>query len=413
MIAPGRARLGWAGLAIAAALAAAAWLASRIEWQDVLIPRALTGKAAEDDQYALVAVLRSIGAHVERREALDELPPTGAVLLLQSWSWHTFPRQDQALRDWVAHGGRLVAGSWAMALEAEPGAPHPWIDVRFGTSRKMPAPSNGQVPGALVPAPLCAPVSEPVGMAPYFAAGDGSGPLQMCRLFGFWKARLVADSALWALADTDGWVIARVPAGSGSVTVVPDLTLFDNAAVLLGDNALIAVAALQAHPGRDVWLVQGRNTAGFLNWLWSRAAAAVVLGALALSLCLWRGAVRFGPLAAAPPATRRSMVEQIVGTAMYLWRRSPATLHTAQMRALDEAAAARIREYRGMDRADRAGAIARLAQTDAAALLRAWNVDPGAARYAVCAQIAVLESARRSLVRSTQRSLRQDRTGET
>ncbi len=199
----------------------------------------------------------------------------------------------------------------------------------------------------------------------------------------------------------------RVALEAGTVTVVrgwsfgwPDtqFSLFGNLRILSGDNALIAVAALQARPGAEVWLVSGRGGQPLLAWLWSRARVAVVLGLFALALWLWRASARFGPIEASPPVARRSMSEQIGGTATFLWRRSPEALHAAQVRALDEAAALRVREYARLDRVDRADAIAAATGIGAPALARALNPAAVEGAHALPRVLTTLETARRRLL---------------
>jgi hypothetical protein len=181
--------------------------------------------------------------------------------------------------------------------------------------------------------------------------------------------------------------------------------LFDNRALLKGDNALIAVAALQAHAGAQVWLVSGRGSAPLLAWLWSHARTVLLTGALALALWLWRASTRFGPIVAPPPLARRSMGEQIAGTAAFLWRRSPAALHAVQVRALDEAAALRVRGYARLDRVDRASAIAQATGLEAAGLNRALSPAAVKGAHGLARVLALLETARRRLLQTGPASL--------
>jgi hypothetical protein len=201
--------------------------------------------------------------------------------------------------------------------------------------------------------------------------------------------------------------LLRVAVGAGSVTAVPgwglftfgnNLSLFSNSRILSGDNALIAVAALQASPGAEVWFVSGRSGQPLLAWLWTRAPVVLVLGLLALALWLWRASARFLPIEASPPLARRSMSEQISGTATFLWHRSPEALHAAQVRALDEAATLRLRQYARLDRVDRAAAIAAATGIGASALNRALNWAAAQGAHALPRVLTSLETARRRLL---------------
>src|SRR6185503_10625564 len=105
---------------------------------------------------------------------------------------------------------------------------------------------------------------------------------------------------------------------------------------------------------------------------------------------LWRGGVRFGPLAAPAPTARRSLAEQIRGTGRFaLHHGGSEALHAASVRALDEAARRRVAGY---------AALPAKARTDADALAAAVY-NPRARRpHDVRNTIALLETARRRLI---------------
>jgi len=408
------------GLLAAAVLAMAAWFVSNTEWVQTEVQRSPTGKAAEDEHYALRRVLEQLGTRVEVREGLVEPPPPNAVLLLESWVWNVLPTQDRGLRDWVERGGQLVLGSWAIPpstpkawiLPPDEESAGRWIPIQSqarhpSPTRRTPAarPSTSD-PGVLrdlVPARMrdCEAAIEPGGVAPAFAEEAASEnpnerAYMLCAIGGSLKS--IRTRPLWALAIGDDAQVLRVPVGSGSVTVVSEAGLFSNRLLLKGDDALIAVAALQAHPGTLVWIASASNRRGLLAWLWRRASPALLLGAAALALWLWRDGTRFGPLEAAAQPVRRSMIEQISGTAAFLWQRDPRALHRAQLRALDETAQRRLRHYSKLDRPDRALAIARASGLDAAALLQACSFGDAASARALPRALAVLEAARRALL---------------
>jgi hypothetical protein len=413
------ARLGIAG-ALAIALAALlAWAASNTEWIEIEVPRALTGKAAQDDDYALQRLLEAAGARVVRHEGLERLPPVGATILLESWVWGVLPQRDQALREWVERGGRLAleasllpkttqarwipvepSGRWLLTEEEARSA--------SGASTRRTKPRR-PAKESLVVAPPCFAVSESAPQSPVFSDGGSAAPaLQLCgntieplepkapaqwSLQGqVWSTGTGAKQARARLET----LVMRAPLGQGSVTVVPGFRHFENTSLLRGDNALVAVAALQAVPGASVWIVEGEAKGNLLAWLWRNAWAAVVLALVALAAWYWREAATFGPKLVAPPLARRSMAEQIRGTAAFVWRACPAVLHRAQLRALDDIAARRIRDYARLDRPDRADRIARATGLDPVSMLGAFQYDGTAARM-LPQHLAVLETARRTL----------------
>jgi len=444
---PGTAGRTAALAAVAVATVSLGVLALRnTEWVDETVPRAPTGKAADSATYALERLLEATGAAVVARTELSSLPPAHATLVLLGWNWGLLPDRDQALRDWVVAGGHLVLSRWSVAalgtegwIPVEPLKAPPRRDPDAAPARRPPearaktpvAPflalveepcwrvreppglpvayppadhAVGLAPEAPAPEPADAPTDAPTDAAAApaddGAQGAGAAPaepagLQMCA--ADWTPLGSSAPPLWALGrEAPGSEILRIAVGSGSVTVMPGSNLLDNHHLVRGDNSLIALAALQAGTGSRIWLVADGG-GGLLRWIWQQGASAVLAALLALALWLWRAVARFGPPMATPRPVRRSMVEQITGTADFLWRRSPGALHAAQLRALDETAARRLADYARLDGAARAGAIARATGYDAGALAQAMDGKAAARPAALGAALTTLELARRAL----------------
>ncbi|MDO9355797.1 MAG: hypothetical protein Q7T55_19020, partial [Solirubrobacteraceae bacterium] len=199
----------------------------------------------------------------------------------------------------------------------------------------------------------CPDLREPLGVTPAFGARH---TYATCVPVGLPLATVALP--LWALETKRGNVLVRVPHGRGTVTLSQFLLPFDNQLLLEHDHALIAAAALQLRADRTVWLVRDEVRPPLLEFLWRHGAPAVLLGAAALAFALWRGAMRFGPRMATLPLARRSMAEQIRGTASFIAQRGSPALHAAQLRAMHEAAAPRVVGYPAMTIAERAAAIA-------------------------------------------------------
>jgi len=403
----------WRGLLIAAGLAVLFfWIVSKTEWVEDDVPRELIGEAATNDRYVLKRVLQGIGARTVDRDDLSQLPPPGTSLLLETWVWDILPDRNKALRAWVEQGGHLVIETSLLGSRSNDGAR--WIPIEVvkpkpakpppeARAAKQPAGPSQSLKVLDAADKTCRKVAEPDGIAPAYPDQGATAGLSLCTFGG--ELLSTRERPLWALASEDGTELLRVGLGAGSVTVVRGLSwlgseysLFSNSRILKADNALIAVAALQARAGAEVWLVSGRGGQPLLGWLWGRARIAVELTLCALVLWLWRVSARFGPLEAPPSLARRSMSEQISGTAGFLWHRSPEALHAAQVRALDEAAALRLRQYARLDRIDRAAAIA--AATGASASVLAKALNPAAVRsaHALPRVLISLETARRRLL---------------
>ena len=402
----------WA-IAAAVLLAGGIWFARHTEWVDEEVRNPPSPELRRDPELRLKRVLGQLGAKVTAPTNLEELPPPGATLLLSSWNWNLFTEREAALRRWVEAGGQLVVPNFGFTRGG-----FDWVPI---TARREPKPPTAAAASAASPAdekdeedddaepakppprpqlgpapsmPRCAGVNEPADVTPAFGFARGYAT---CMFLGSALQASVPPS--WALAGPRGHVIVRVPVGRGSVTASGVNLPFDNGELLDHDNALIAVAALQVRPGREIWIVRDEARPPLLVFLWQRGAPAVLLGAAALAFALWRGARRFGPRIAALPLARRSMAEQVRGTAGFIAQRGSPALHAAQLRALTEAAAPRIRGFDAMTLTQRAAAVATLTGTDPHTLAHAMNpaLNASPTRHPAAA-LALLETARRRLL---------------
>ncbi|MEO8152511.1 MAG: DUF4350 domain-containing protein [Rhizobacter sp.] len=406
-------------LVVALVVGIVAWLASCTEWVDVDVPLPARGEAAKNHLYATQQLVRRLGATVATPHDLSQLPPPRATLLLTSWYWDLFPERVQRLKSWVDSGGHLVIYAGSMTHEQL----RDWLPIkRLDPARKASkddkkgdadadadddSDDDDDTKAKPVAAPASAPrifgsneppcrdAVEPDSVMPAYA--DGSRHFRICAYANTgWKLQSVS-AALWSLDGPSGPLMLRAARGKGEVTVILPWALLDNDRVLKGDNSLAAVAALQARPGADVWFIAEEARPPFLKWLWQEAWVAVLLGATALALVLWRGARRFGPLMATPAEGRRSMAEQISGTAQFLRRRGPEALLAAQIRALETVARSHLRQYDKLDRIQRATAIGQATGLDAAALGLALDKSLARRRVDLPATLELLETARRLL----------------
>jgi hypothetical protein len=425
--------------------AAVIWVALHTEWVEVQVPDPIKGPALRDPDYRLKQLATRLGAVVSAPENLDQLPPPGATLVLSSVHWNIFPERVPALQRWVESGGHLwlpyqgevddqmawIPVKWVpfprgKAAEAPPAAASAQRgdgdgeDTRDedaddeetsnkdggdeetddeGGARDDTAPAAAQAPSAAAAAAAvrCPRIAEPSTAAPAFGARRSFASCLYAR--STLRAGVVPQ---WELRGPRGAVVARVPLGRGSVTVASAYMPWHNNQLLVNENALLAAATLRLHPGQQLWFVREEARPRLLSFLWSTGVPAVLLGALALAFALWRGAVRFGPRAAVLPTARRSVAEQIRGTADFVAHHGAQALHAAQLRALFDAARPRIHGFDAMILGERAQGIARAAHLDANALARALNPELNAAfaRHPRPA-LALIESARRRLLNSS------------
>ncbi|MEJ8824344.1 DUF4350 domain-containing protein [Variovorax humicola] len=372
-------------------VAVLAWLVSVTEWADTESRTPARGEAATNTLYATQKLLRELGATVVKRPGLDQMPPAQAQLVLMSRRWDLFPDRAKRLQDWVAQGGHLVIPDYLashVGLKA-------WLpfSAKYVTpsSRPAQAPAAG---GKLAGDWDCRTVTEPESVP---ASYSGSRSFQACVDQGGRQFTPTGKTqALWSVQGPAGLEMLRVPVGKGTVTVVGNWQVLFNSNVLRGDNPLLVASALQARAGAEFWFVVEEAREPFLRWLWRNGQVAILLGLLALALALWRAGVRFGPLIAAAGTQRRSMAEQVRGTAEFLHMHGGDALHAAQVRALDESATRHLRRHAQSAAEQRNAAIAAATGLDARALLLAMALRPRSPGALAC-DLELLETARRRL----------------
>ncbi len=376
------------------------WLVSATEWADTEVPTPASEEVKKNAFYAVQSLLRHLGAEVVKRESLDEMPPAQARLVLASSYWDMFPEREQRLRRWVEQGGHLVMPgylvsndmleSWIPLVREKPVRPEEPKEPVASKKKKPRAQRDEQ----RAKDADCRMLTEPDTVPASFASGRG---FRICT----WAEPVQFSPSdkrqppLWMARGARGAEAIRVRVGQGTVTLLPS-GVWHNQNLLRGDNAPFAVAALQLRTGSQVWFVAEEAREPFLRWLWHRSWVVWVVGLLALAAALWRAAVRFGPLAPSASTHRRSMAEQVRGTAGFLHMHGGDALHAAQLRALNESATRQLRGYARHDASARAGAIANATGMEAAMLVRAM-ADRARNPGAMALDLEVLETARRRL----------------
>jgi len=392
-----RERLIWL-LTLLGLVLGAWWLSLNTEWVEIQSPRAAKGEARDNPVYAFEQLLRRLDMKVERHEALKGMPPPQARLLLLSGDWELVPERSAQLQQWVMAGGHLVLTRGSDWDESALAAWVP-IDVLEVTRQKLAEAQAPPLPEEPIASRLRHKRTELLSTP---ALWDGIERVSSCesfsRLYSLQAKR--GHAMAWALAEADFRPALRVPLGRGSVTVLGVFTgTFQSDAALRCDNPLLLAATMQAEPGATAWIYLHEKRQALLPWLWQSGWIAIVSGLLALAAALWRAAVRFGPLMAAPPRLRRSISEQVRGLAAYLHQGGREALLAAQQRALLEAAQRRLPRFARLSLSERATAIA--AATGLAALELSTALST---RFCTRAQLPplllLLETARRRLSRT-------------
>jgi hypothetical protein len=365
-------RLVWFALAASIALLVV-WIASRTTWVEVSVPMPLKGQAAVNPFYAAQRFAEALGARTEWERRFDP-PEVGAIVVASYWNWNLTAERRGAMKRWVESGGRLVVDR---AFLAGGDDFERWSGIAY--ARPGTETSGAEGGGGAFIAEAAAPFASPPCM-PLTEVGSGAGPparsndavrtddvSRRYTLCGFDPGRVLTSvkRPAWGLRGDAGFEAIRADVGLGSVTVV-NATPFLRRALFDGDHARIFAAATQLRSGDEVRFLSEDDYPSLLALAWRFGAPVVLLVSIFAVLALWRGGVRFGPVAAPTETARRSLAEQIRGTGRFALRfGGGAALHTAAVRALHEAAARRIPGYERLPPHERAAALVREAGLDA------------------------------------------------
>lgn len=359
----------------------AAWIGRNTYWDDVQVPLPPKGEARLNPFYAAQRFAERLGATTTWDRMLA-VPRPDAVIVVSSWQWSLSRTRRTALEHWVESGGRLVVDDNLVdpsdEFEAWSGITRTYPDRDTLRNRK---PADY---------PLCRRVEQEFAGR---SAAAGEDVLWLCDLGMSWLES--EKTPEWALRDKTRLQAVRVAIGRGNVTVI-NAGPFRARALFDGDHGRVFVAATGLRRGDEVHFLSDDEHPSLLALTWRYGAPVVAVGLTLVAALLWRGAVRFGPLAAPTITARRSLADQIRGTGRFaLHHGGEHSLHAACVRALDEAAKRRVQSYAALTPDERLAALARLTGFDRQSLAAAVH-HPGRRTAAELRRtLATLEAARR------------------
>jgi len=372
------------------------WIASHTYWDDERVAMPAKGDAATNRFYAAQRFAEALGARTVR-DHVFAVPPPSAVIVLSSWHWSLSRSRREALERWVASGGRLVADRTLIDPDQDftrwSGIVHEWAQA-----------STGRKPDGWQLGDSCWTSTEEFDASPGAVAPDAA--YEICNFE--WVSHLASEhNVAWMLRDASGIHAMRTRVGRGTVTMV-DATPFANRSLLDGDHGRLFVAATGLRHGDEVHFLSEEDAPWLLALAWQHGAPVIAVGLAIVALALWRGALRFGPLAAPDVTARRSLAEQIRGTGQFALRHGGGeSLHAACIRALEEAVRRRVKASATLPGGERVAAIATLTGIDRTALESAVHYHAGGGSASELRHaIALVEAARRELLSKSARQSR-------
>ena len=370
-----------------ALVAIIAWVANNTTWADVTVPMPPKGEALRNPFYAVQRFAETLGARTTWDRTL-QLSPADAILVVADWHWSLSVSRREALKRWVESGGRLVVDQ-SLVDDNDFAA---WS----GITRQYRLDRLGEERASRNPPPPCQKFGQ-------HERGDAALPPSettywLCDFDQYSFLMAKNGDPLWTLGDGSGAQAVRVRVGRGHVTAI-NATPFRRRQLFDGDHGWLFVTATELHRGDVVHFLSEADHPSLLALTWQYGAPVVVCAVGMLVLGLWRGSVRFGPLAPVPDGARRSLAEQIRGTGHFAARHEGGdALHAACVRALDEAAERRLPGYRRLTSRNRVESLAALTGFARDALDAAIHHPRLRRDRELTSTIALLESARRRVV---------------
>jgi len=356
--------------------------ATRTYWADAKVPLPPKGEALTNPFYAAQRFVDALGARASR-DRLFTPPSSGAVIVLSRWNWNLSTRRREAIERWVESGGRLVVDDTISGSEEFT----EWSGLEYQQHEKLlPPPADGHC--ARFREEQAMPAVPPVVPTHWLCDFDRTTFLSSSR-----------QVQQWALFDpTYGRQAIRVSVGRGSVTLV-NWQPFQYRALFDGDHPWVLVKAAELKRGDEVHFLSEADHPSLLSLVWLYGAPVLWLGLTALGLLLWRGGIRFGPLAPPEGLLRRSLAEQIRGTGRFAFQHDHGeSLHTATVRAVEEAARRRVVGYAALAPRDRVAALAEAGGMPATDLAEALDYHGLRRPSEVRGAISRLETIRRAIL---------------
>jgi hypothetical protein len=325
--------------------AGAYWWHENMGWEEVRIPRPMSGEAARNDLLAAERLVTALGGSAQAQFGFKQLPPGDphkAVLVFPTQRRTLTPRQRQQMLDWVQSGGHLVVVTYSLA--GEESAPDRMLEslgVRQYLNQTSKSPRK---PPGLKSSPDLSPRPQPSTpraprRLPYFSREDvkcpaqrESGPLApRFTVEGTTRAMLNVcfdplfrlesrGESLWEVKGAGGAHALSVAHGKGEVTILTDYDFMTNRSIGKADHADFFLALIGFAPGTTVWFIPREEVPGIAALTWQHAWPVAVVLAIWLGALLWYAGWRFGPLQPAPETARRSIEEHLRANGEFLWR---------------------------------------------------------------------------------------------
>ncbi len=337
------------------------------------------GEARANDHLAAQMLLQELGFEAESRATLtpsEWLPPTEDTVFIRLTPTMTIGEERMAILNWVSDGGNLIllppnqtlvdVDEFLMTLGFNLVETDYYEDESSDESAEEDA-------GGLQATSDYEVTEKPADES------SSQDEYDLSHLMSTTRIGLVdGDAEANIILDQDVIVVARREWGQGYVTLIASSFLFDNNNISTGDHARLFadVVAGEIDPGK-VWLIYQSSFSPLWEVIWRAAPFLVLSLAALLGLWLWAVMPVFGPRIRPEEESRRSIVEHIRASGVFVWRHDGAeSLMESSTHAVLHEAESRHPGIGRLPRKKQAEVIARMTGMSAQKVMDVLNGQP-------------------------------------
>jgi hypothetical protein len=332
----------WIVFALILVAGGAGWVYFNVERVTDRVHVGFQGEAARNPMLALERLVERMGVEARSVESFRDLDsiPDGATLILAGERAGMTVQRAARLAHWVADGGHLI-------VEAEDAAGRDPLLTALGIGRRA--------------------AKTPTEKSPVEIRLPGAGTALKVAMYSAMEIVDLGRRSAYAVDQRGATLLLDLTQGRGRVTVLPSLAFVKNSLIGDHDHAAFAWGLIQLKPQPGLVLIAPRmEPPSVLTWLVREALAPLVAAAALLTLCLWRAAIRFGPVQPPAEPQRRRLLDHLRASGHFLWS---ATAHARLLAAAREVCLQRIARSRpalvGLPPAERTVRFAALAELSA------------------------------------------------
>ena len=315
------------------------------EYEEVTTHKGFKGEARKNPLYAARLFLKRMGIKTETRESVpssNSFPNIDTVLLIDTNRSTLSNKHTLALMDWVKSGGHIIVRTtrdWKYSgsekideiKKSKKYSPDPLqrhLHVRTGPRTDIDLEEDD----------IETIVDELVGTNITDAKKENPDDIRKISLKGI-DNQLAVDITRFRTIQVDEDVkdrteivdlgydtfIIRQKVGNGLVTLIADMSFFENRAIEKADHAEILWNLIHGlhkpiTQPQAVWLIHNDEMPSLWDILWSKAWAFILSLLFLFGAWLLRSTHRFGPMIPKQTENRRSLNEHISSSGNFYWK---------------------------------------------------------------------------------------------